>query len=143
MKKLFKTCALLLTVALMTLSLAACGGKKVDKEGLWANATYLTDKEFGNGKTTFKVEVEAAGQSVTFTLKTDKATVGEALLEHSLIDGDKGEFGMYVKVVNGITADYDIDQSYWGFNKNGEMMMVGVDGAEIAEGDHYELVYTK
>ena len=29
------------------------------------------------------------------------------------------------------------------FYKDGEMMNTGVDGATIADGEHYELVYTK
>ena len=50
---------------------------------------------------------------------------------------------VYIKSVNGITADYDVDRSYWAFNKNGEMMLTGVDMTNIADGEHYELVYTK
>jgi len=82
-------------------------------------------------------------QSVTFTIKTDAETLGDALLAHNLIAGDQGDFGLYVKAVNGITADYDVDQSYWGFSKNGEYMMTGVDGTAIADGEVYELTYTK
>ena len=44
---------------------------------------------------------------------------------------------------SGITADYDVDQSYWGFYKGGEYMMTGVDSTVIADGDAYELVYSK
>ena len=113
------------------------------EDGLWKDAKYLEDTEFGNGKTTVQLEVKAGDKSVTFTVKTDKETLGDALIEHDLIAGDEGEFGLYVKVVNGITADYDVDQSYWSFLKDGEMMMTGVDGAKIADGEHYELVYTK
>ena len=72
-----------------------------------------------------------------------KETVGEALEEHGLVSGEEGPYGLYIKKVNGITADYDIDQSYWSFNKNGEYMMTGADKTEIENGAHYELVYTK
>ena len=48
-----------------------------------------------------------------------------------------------LKKVNGITADYDVNKCYWGINKDGESLMTGVDGAEIKDGEHYELVYTK
>lgn len=111
--------------------------------GLWANATYTEDTTFGTGATTVTVEVKAEDVSVDLIVKTDKTNLGDALLEHSLIAGDEGAYGMYIKVVNGMTADYDVDQSYWAFYKNGEMMMTGVDGTEIADGEHYELVYTK
>ena len=129
-------CLLLVTVMLF----AACNTNKVDAEGRWADAVYLNDTEFGEGSKTVKVTVKAGDDEVIFTIHTDKTYLGDALLEHGLIDGDKGEFGIYIKKVNGILADYDIDKTYWGFYKNGEMMMVGVSGAEFADGDSYELV---
>lgn len=129
-------CLLLVTVMLF----AACNTNKVDAEGRWADAVYLNDTEFGEGSKTVKVTVKAGDDEVIFTIHTDKTYLGDALLEHGLIDGDKGEFGIYIKKVNGILADYDIDKTYWGFYKSGEMMMVGVSGAEFADGDSYELV---
>jgi len=110
---------------------------------LWKNATYTQDTEFGMGEKTLFVKVIASEKSVTFTINTNKKTVGEALVEHNLISGDNGQYGLYVKVVNGIKADYDIDKSYWAFTKNNESMTSGVDKAEFLDGEHYELVYTK
>ena len=101
------------------------------------------DQTFGEGAKTLTVVVEAEDRTVTFTVHTDAATVGEALLSHGLIDGDEGPYGLYVKKVNGITADYDVDQSYWGIYKNGEYLMSGVDTTNIADGEHYELIYEK
>ena len=124
-------------------STAALHEIPVRVEGLWTNATHVESKTFGEGAKTLSVVVEAEGQAVLFTIHTDKTTVGEALLEHGLIEGDQGAYGMYVKKVNGITADYDIDQSYWSFNINGEYAMSGVDTTDITEGVTYSLVYTK
>jgi hypothetical protein len=160
MKNTIKSTIALLMALLMTLCLFACkngeaeapqtgdsaaseAGGAIAPEGLWKDATYLEDTEFGEGAKTVTVKVIAEDKSVTFTVKTDAKTLGEALLAHGLIAGDQGDFGLYVKVVNGITADYDIDQSYWGFSKNGEYMMTGVDGTAIADGEVYELTYTK
>ena len=123
-------------------SFVACK-ESVDATGLWENATYLQDTEFGEGAKTVKVEVKVEEQMVTFTINTDKKTVGEALVENDLIAGDEGAFGLYVKKVNGITADYDIDQSYWAFYINGEMAMTGVDMTDIDENATYRLEYTK
>jgi hypothetical protein len=99
--------------------------------------------EFGNGAKTVIVEIKAEEQQITFTVKTDKDTVGAALLEHALIAGEQSQYGLYVKVVNGMTADYDVDQSYWSFYINGEYAMTGVDSTEITEGTTYKLEYTK
>lgn len=159
MKNLKKIVTLLLVVASLFAFVACNNGQikenpqnaenvgnvseNIKNEGLWANATYTEDATFGEGSKTLKIKVEADGKSVLFTIKTDKATVGEALIEHSLIAGDEGEYGLYIKVVNGIKADYDTDKAYWAFNKNGEYMMSGVDTTNFADGEQYELVYTK
>ena len=159
MKNTIKSTLALILALLMTLCLFSCKNGEAETpqtsgvaaenegpiapEGLWKDATYLKDTEFGEGAKTVKVKVIVGEQSVTFTIKTDAETLGDALLAHGLIAGDQGDFGLYVKVVNGITADYDIDQSYWGFSKNGEYMMTGVDGTAIADGEVYELTYTK
>lgn len=123
-------------------SCTACSLNRADGDP-WDSATYREDQSFGDGAVTVQAEVIVGDRSVTFTVRTDKETLGGALVEHGLIDGEPGEYGLYVKVVNGITADYDIDQSYWALYKGGEMMMVGVDGAALTDGEHYELVYTK
>ncbi len=126
------------------LGISSCGCAKTEKPtGLWEKATYLEDTQFGEGEKTAVVEVKAEDKTVTFTLKTDKATVGEALLEHDLIQGEEGDYGLYVKTVNGITADYDVDASYWAFYQDGEYATAGVDLTEITEGVTYKLEYTK
>lgn len=133
-----KILSLALSVVIVCLLLVSCN--TVEKTGAWENATYRRDMELGEGAKTVEVEVKAEDQSITFTIHTDKETLGAALLEHELISGEESAFGLYVKFVNGIEADYDKDGTYWAFYKNGEMMMVGVDGAVIADGEHYELV---
>ena len=122
--------------------MTACSDKTSEK-GLWEAATYTEDTELGSGAKAVIVEVKAEEKSVTFTINTDKETLGDALLEHNLISGEKGPYGLYVKTVNGITADYDINQRYWSLTKDGGYMQKGVDGTEISDGEHYELTYTK
>lgn len=141
MKRTVKSIVAILIALVFVFALASCN--TVDKTGVWENATYRKDMEFGDGTKTAIVEVKAEEQLVTFTIKTDKDTVGAALLEHELISGDEGPYGLYVKVVNGITADYDVDKSYWAFYIDGEYAMTGVDTTEITEGAKYQLVYTK
>jgi hypothetical protein len=50
---------------------------------------------------------------------------------------------MYIKKVNGITADYDVDQSYWALSQDGTPSPTGASGAEIKGGEHFEFIYTK
>ena len=152
----------LLAVALLTvllLTCAACNAKTpsaadtsatatatataAEAEGVWSTAVFTEDIGLGTGKTAVEVEVKAEDKSVTFTLHTDKTTLGDALMEQHLIAGEQSEYGLYVKVVNGITADYDKDGHYWALSKGGEALMTGVDTTEIKDGEHYELVYAK
>ncbi len=129
-------------VAILIFSFTACGSS-VDKAGLWENAMYLEDTVLGNGEKTFTAEVEAGEEVVVFTVNTDKKTVGEALTELMLVDGEEGPYGLYVKAVNGITADYDVDKSYWAFYIGEEYATSGMDTTEITEGATYRIVYTK
>ena len=100
-------------------------------------------KENAAAAHTFTLEVtDLDGKVTKHEISTDKQTVGEALLEQGLISGDVGDYGLYVKTVDGMTADYDADGLYWAFYKSGEYLMTGVDTTEIADGEQYELVCT-
>lgn len=93
----------------------------------------------GEGDTTFEfVATDADGKTTSYEIHTDKKTVGEALLELDLIAGDEGDYGLYVKQVCGITADYDTDGSYWAFYIDGEYASTGVDSTDIVPGSVYE-----
>ena len=147
MKKTAKILTVALLLFTLMLSLAGCElidkyilGNTVDKAGRWEDAVYRKDTELGEGKKTVLVEVKVEDNSITFTLHTDKDMLGDALMEHNLLEGEEGTFGLYVKKVNGITADYDVDKTYWALYKNGEYLLTGVDTTPIADGEHYELI---
>lgn len=143
MKQATKRVFCTLLCGLMLLSLAACSQEKEVTSELWKNATYTEDTELGEGAKTVKVVVEADNQKITFTIHSDAEMLGDALQDNKLVEGEESEYGLYVKVVNGITADYDTDQAYWAFYQNGEYMNTGVDSTSFADGEQYELVYTK
>ena len=147
MKKngLNKLLALLLALV-MVLALAACGNKDQDNGGAGDDANIVTDgvvadgATVGEGKTAFTVEVvQLDGTSIKFTVNTDKATVGEALLDLGIVAGDTTEYGLYVKTVNGVTLDYNTDGAYWAFYINGEYASTGVDATNIEAGAAYAL----
>ena len=128
---------LLLLALLMLLSFAACAD--VEVTGLWESATHTSEKAFGDGAKTVLVEVKAEDQSLTFTLHTDKEFLGEALLEHELITGEDGPYGLYITAVNGMAIG-EGEKAYWALYKDGAYSMTGVDTTPIADGEHYELV---
>ncbi len=153
MKPLAKT-LLLLVLVIAALLCAACAAEepsvapsdtptvtKTAASLLWQTATYQEDQTLGDGNTAVFVKVQAEDKTVTFTLKTDKTTLGDALLEHNLIAGDKSDYGLYVKFVNGIEANYDKDGHFWSLYKDGTMLSTGVDTTPIKDGEQYELIY--
>jgi hypothetical protein len=142
MKQTIKITLSAVCLLALALSLVSCFNT-VDKVGAWESAIYRKDVELGEGSKTVAVEVKAEDSSITITLHTDAKTLGQALQEQELLEGENGDYGLYVKKVNGILADYDVDKTYWGLYKNGEYLMTGVDTTEIADGEHYELVKTK
>ena len=63
--------------------------------------------------------------------------------QNNLIAGDESDYGLYVKEVNGITADYDKDGAYWAFYVDGQYAQSGVDTTNIEEGKTYTFKYEK
>ncbi len=126
---------MMLTVA-MAVNMTACGGNsQADNNQI---STEAQVEVLGEGATQFLFTVvDKDGNETNFEIHTDKDIVGDALLELELIAGEDGAYGLYVKTVNGITADYDADQTYWAFYVDGEYAVSGVDTTPIEEGMTY------
>ena len=143
MKRIIKITSITVFAFLLVLLLVSCSKEDKSTSDAWEGALYTADTELGEGERAVKLEVAAYGKSVNFTVHTNADTVGEALLEHDLIAGDMGDYGMYIKRVNGILADYDVDGTYWAFYINGEYAMTGVDSTAIDPDAEYKLERTK
>ena len=135
MKKLL---AILLALVL-ALSLFACG--KQAAPGETTGAPMVNDGDvIGEGKNSFTLEiVDGDGKKITATINCDDTIVGDALQAYGIIDGEEAAYGLYIKSVNGITADYDKDGTYWSFYINDEYAVAGVDMTEIENGATYTL----
>lgn len=121
-RKIFK--AVLAALLMLSVIMTACGAKD--------------DADIGGQEKSFDFTVVYQdGEEESFDIVTDKRTVGEALLEEELIDGEEGAYGLYVKTVNGVTLDYNTDGKYWAFYVDGEYAAAGVDATEIEEGCEY------
>lgn len=120
----FVSLILVVLIAAMVLSLAACGSKD---EG---------DTNVGAKSFSFQV-VNPDGSTKDFTVTSELKTVGEALMAEGLIAGEDGAYGLYVKTVDGLTLDYDKDGLYWAFYVNGEYAMSGCELTDIEDGAAY------
>lgn len=98
----------------------------------------LKPKATVGDKTVEVLIVHADGSEKAVTIDTDAQTLRAALEQEELIFGDESEYGLYVKTVDGETADEALQQ-WWNFSKSGEMLMTGVDDTMIADGEHYEI----
>jgi len=113
----------------MAFTLLACGGKD---EGT-AEGTEIT--------ITVAV-INKAGETTEHSVTTTGTTLADALVDGALVEENYDDYGLFFDTVLGETADYSADQSYWALSKNGEYLMTGASSTPIADGEHYELVYT-
>ena len=97
-----------------------------------------TEGETNAYTTEFKFSVtDTNGKTTDFTISSNKKYVGEALQDEGLISGEEGQYGLYVKTVNGLTLDYEKDGMYWALYINDVMATTGVDMTEIKPGEVY------
>ncbi len=96
------------------------------------------DSALGQGATKFTVSITFKdGSEKTYTVNTDKTTVGDALAEVELISGTMGDYGLMIETVDGETVTYDKDGKYWAFYIDGKYAMSGVDSTNIIAGTTY------
>lgn len=137
LQKLLSLLLCTVLIAAMAFGTMGCSDKSAELPAP-ASVKMEDGKTYGEGSTEFTFSViDADGNETTATVKTDESTVGDALLALGLIDGEPGDYGLYVKAVNGITLDYETDGKYWAFYENGEYAMTGVDMTEITAGSTY------
>lgn len=150
-------------IAAIGLSLTSCGEKETPKDnyipGQSATSSTSSKNDYvpgddygiaakdinkGNGNISFifRVTDNTDGNKI-YRIFTNEKTVGAALQSLGMISGEEGPYGLYVKTVDGITADYDKDKSYWAFYIDNKMANVGVDSAEIVKDMEYCFKYIK
>lgn len=143
MANLKKSLSLILCIVLIAATALFATGCKDGNTGTSevpaiSSSTAVGATELGTGQKAFDFTVtDFDGKETQFKIHTDKETVGEALSELGLIDGEESEFGLYVKTVNGITADYNTDGKYWAFYIDNEYASTGVDSTAIENGKLY------
>lgn len=127
-KNILKLSLVAVLIAVMALSLLSCsvGGKKYDTRV----------------KTITVEVVHKSGEKVGHVIETDTTNLGDALIESGFVEGDNGQYGLYITSVDGEVADYSVDSSFWAITKAGEEVFTGASETPIADGEHYELTYT-
>lgn len=94
------------------------------------------------GKEITVTVVHKDGTEKDFEYATDAEYLGEVIVSEGLVNGEEGPYGLYFDTVDGETADWNVDQSYWSILIGEEYATVGADGIVLTDGGEYSLVYT-
>jgi len=133
-KKLLSLIACIVLIAAMALLTIGCSDTSAGE----SEQPQIQAQPIGEGGTVFTfIAVDLDGNQTGYEVHTDETTVGAALLELELISGDMGEYGLYVKTVNGVTLDWDTHGKYWALYIDGEYSLNGVDLVDIVPGTTY------
>lgn len=89
--------------------------------------------------------VDNNAASTLYEVNTDAEYLRQAMDEAEGLEysGTEGDYGLMVETVNGVTADWNVDQSYWSFWVNGEYCNYGIDTQPVEDGDAFQIIYTK
>lgn len=111
--------------------------------GVMVGVYVTTRPDTQTGEKTISVEVVHKDESSKqFTYQTNAEYLGEVLLAEGLLEGEDGPYGLYITVVDGEEAVYEVDNSYWAFYQGEEYATQGVDQTPIADGDEFTFIYT-
>lgn len=97
------------------------------------------------GAKTVTIEVvDDQGASTSYELHTDAEYLRQAMEEADglTFEGTESEYGMMVSTVNGVTADFSENGSYWAFYSGDDYCEYGIDTQPINDGGTYRIVYT-
>ena len=131
-QKLFVRVSLVFALILLVAAVfVGCGGETLETTDAGAEYTFAFAAVF------------ADGTKEEHTVVTSCKTVGDALIAEGLIEGEEGPYGMYVKKVCDVVADYDIDGTYWALYVDGEYGMTGVEKLKCAEVENVEFRVSK
>lgn len=107
--------------------------------GLWMGSR---EETIEGAKTVTVTVVHGDGTSKDFTYHTNSEYLGEVIVLEGLVNGSEGPYGLYFDTVDGETASWEENQSYWSILIGEEYATTGADGIVLTDGGLYKLVYT-
>lgn len=100
------------------------------------------EKPVEGQKTVTVTVVHKDGSEKLFTCKTTEAYLGPVLLAEKIVEGDMGDYGLFITAADGEIADYSVDGGWWAVYKGEEQTTTGADQVVIEDGDSFRIVYT-
>lgn len=88
--------------------------------------------------------VDDQEKTASYTVNTDAEYLRQAMEEAEglTFEGDESEYGLMLYTVNGVTADYNVNASYWAVYVGDEYATNGIDTQPVEDGQTYRIVYT-
>ena len=94
-----------------------------------------------DAKTFTLTVVHSDNSSKDFTITSSEEFLSPALIAEGIINDEGIETGMYF-TVDGETASWEENQSYWAFYPGEDYATMGMNDTPIEDGAVYKLVYT-
>ena len=151
-----KIIALILAALTFVTVFAACGKDETDGKTETTKAAASQEaneaEEFvfpdgitilGNDESKYSFIFKAVhkdGRETEFGIRTDKETIGEALVECGLLEGREESSGYVVYTIDGVKHDHNTEGFYWVLYINGELAEVDVMQTAIEDGATYEFI---
>ena len=88
--------------------------------------------------------INSKEESTLYEVQTEAEFLAQAMEEAEGLEfeAEEGPYGLAVNSVNGETASYEENASYWAFYVNGEYCNYGVSEQPVNDGDAFQIVYT-
>lgn len=112
---------------------------------VFAVVFFLFKPKAVQGEKSIVIEVVDNNENSTlYIFNTDAEYLRQAMEDADGLEfsGTESEYGMMVETVNGVTADWNVDQSYWAFYVNGEYCNYGIDEQPVMNNDLFQIVYS-
>lgn len=107
-------------------------------------AIWLGSRETAtDGSKTITVTVNHGDKTQkVFAYRTDAGYLGDVLMEEGLVQGETGPYGLEIHTVDGETASWEDNHSYWALYIGADYATTGADGVVLTDGGEYTLEYT-
>ncbi len=141
-KRILSLCLVLALITAMALTMVSCDKKTEPTDG--TRGTLPTESaapETPEALGTFTLTVtfaDGSEQAGDYSFY-EEGTLGDFLTKNGVVQGEDGQYGLYIKTVLGETHDYNDDGMYWALYIDGEYAVTGVSDTELTDGAKYAL----
>ena len=101
------------------------------------------------GEKAYTLEVlDDAGALKSYAGRTDAEYLSGIMAELAeggdfSYEAEESTYGLFITAINGVTADFNTDGSYWAIYVNGNYGDYGADQQPVADGDTFRFAYEK